>query len=71
MASDIERALSVAQSWVGTVAGVAMVASGEVEGVEVIEVWVTSDLEPRAVPAELHGIRVVRHDTEGFRALPE
>lgn len=71
MTSEYARALAEAQAWVGDLLGVEMVAEGADERGEVIEVWVTETVDRDALPSEVHGVRVVLHDTEGFVAGAE
>jgi hypothetical protein len=64
--ADIGAALAQAQTWVGTVPGVAAVGEGRSEaGQPTIDVWVTRQVE---LPAMVQGIEVRVREGGEFRA---
>lgn len=63
--ADFERALAVAQSWVGSVDGVVAVGQGERDGAPCIDVWVTVEVDRDRLPDEQDGVPVVVRDSGG------
>lgn len=62
---DFERALAVAQTWVGSVDGVVAVGQGERDGAPCIDVWVTVEVARDRLPDEQDGVPVVVRDSGG------
>lgn len=64
-----QQALAAAQRWVGSIAGVVMVADGEEDGERVIEVYVTPTAEREVIPPRQDSVRVVIRESDDFVAL--